>query len=294
MTMDLQSIRTAIQWISLVLTNAYFGFIKTKQVYQGPLKSACVPFLNCHSCPSAFFSCPIGTLQHFMTIRKFPYLSAGFLAAVGILVGSLACGWLCPFGLLQDLLYKIKSVKIRLPEKLSDLRYLVLLFLVIFFPLITQETWFSKVCPMGTLQAAIPWVVWNPVIPVYGEQAVSLQTLGLLFIVKILIAFAFLALFMIAKRPFCRLACPLGAIFGFFNRYSLLQLKVDPRECNGCQKCRETCPVDINISDDPGSSTCVRCFRCLKCENVKICLGTQKTLQAPQKIEPDVSKRPNR
>ena len=170
---------------------------------------------------------------------------------------------------MQDLLYKIKSVKIRISEKLTSLRYLVLFFLVILFPLVTQETWFSKVCPMGTFEAAIPWVLWNPIIPVYGEPAVSTQSLGWLFIIKIVIAFAFLGLFIIAKRPFCRLACPLGAIFGFFNKYSILQLKVDTHSCTDCQKCKTHCPVDINISDDPGSSACVRCFHCLKCENVQ-------------------------
>lgn len=275
--MNLEALRSIIQWCSAILMNAYFGFVKTKQVYQGELKSACVPVLNCHSCPSALFSCPIGTFQHFMTIHKFPYILVGYLAAVGIFVGGLACGWLCPFGLLQDLLYKIKSAKIRLPEKLFALRWLILLFFVVLFPLLTQETWFSKLCPMGTLQAAIPWVVWNPIIPVYQEPAVSIQTLGFLFIIKILIAFLLLGFFIVAKRPFCRTMCPLGAIFGFFNRHSLLQLKVDTRECKDCQKCRDNCPVDINISDDPGAPTCVRCFKCLQCENVRLGIGKEKT-----------------
>lgn len=275
--MDLQNIRVLVQWGSLIFSNAYFGFLKTKQIYQGALKGICVPVLNCHSCPSAFFSCPIGTIQHFMTIRKFPYVLSAYLASIGIMVGSLACGWLCPFGLMQDLFYKIKSVKIRISEKLSSLRYLVLFFLVILFPLVLQETWFSKVCPMGTFQAAIPWVLWNPIIPVYGEPAVSTQTLGWLFIIKILIAGAFLGFFIVAKRPFCRLACPLGAIFGFFNKYSILQLKVDTYSCTDCQKCKTICPVDINISDDPGSSTCVRCLQCLKCENVHIQIGPKKS-----------------
>ncbi len=253
--------------------NMYLGFLKTRQVYQGELKSACIPVLNCHSCPSAFFSCPIGTIQHFMTIHKLPYLLAGYISAIGISVGALACGWMCPFGWLQDMLYKIKSVKFRLPEKLSSFRYLVLLLLVILLPWVTQETWFSKVCPMGTIQAAMPWVLWNPVIPVYGEPAVSVQTLGLLFIIKILIAVLFIGLFVMVKRPFCRLVCPLGAIFGFFNKYSLLQMDVDTKKCKDCQKCRDICPVDINISDDPGNSTCVRCFGCLKCDSVKVRLG---------------------
>ncbi|MBF0479904.1 MAG: 4Fe-4S binding protein [Candidatus Omnitrophica bacterium] len=271
--MDLQSLRTMIQWISLLLSNMYLGFFKTKQVYQGDLKSACVPFLNCHSCPSALFSCPIGTIQHFMTIQKIPYLLIGYLAAIGITVGSLACGWLCPFGLIQDLLHKIKSIKIRLPEKLTSLRYLVLIFLVILFPLMTQQTVFSKFCPMGTIEAAVPWVIWNPIIPVYGEPAVSIQTLGLLFVVKIIIALLFIGFAVFIKRPFCRLGCPLGAIFGFFNKHSFLQLDVNTQDCKDCNKCRECCPVDINISDDTGASTCVRCFSCLKCENVKVRLG---------------------
>ena len=268
--------RAIFQWCSLILANSYLGFIRTKQVYQGALKSGCVPFLNCHTCPSALFSCPIGTIQHFMTMRKFPFLLTGYLAAIGISVGALACGWLCPFGLLQDLLYKIKSFKIRLPEKLTVLRYIVLIFLVALIPLVTQETWFSKLCPMGTIQAAMPWVIWNPVIPVYAEPAVSMQTIGFLFTVKILIALLFIALFVVAKRPFCRLACPLGAIFGFFNRYSILQFEVNTKDCKNCHKCADTCPVDINISDDPKASTCVRCFSCLKCENVKVSIGPGK------------------
>ncbi|MBF0330798.1 MAG: 4Fe-4S binding protein [Candidatus Omnitrophica bacterium] len=281
--MDIQNLRSVVQWCSAIGMNMYLGFIKTKQVYQGGLKSACVPVLNCHSCPSALFSCPIGTIQHFMTIHKFPYLLTGYLAAIGISVGALACGWLCPFGLLQDLLYKIPSPKIRLPEKLSVLRYLVLFLLVILFPLVTQETWFSKVCPMGTIQAAIPWVMWNPVIPVYGEPAVSVQTLGALFIIKIMIAVAFLGLFILVKRPFCRLACPMGAIFGFFNKHSLLQLDVDTQKCKDCQKCRDICPVDINISDDPGNSTCVRCFACLKCDSVKVGVGKKPCVAGDKK-----------
>jgi polyferredoxin len=211
-----------------------------------------------------------------MTIHKFPYLVTSFLAFVGLSTGSMACGWLCPFGLLQDIMHKIKSVKIRVPEKLTGMRYLVLLFLVILLPYITQETWFSKLCPMGTLQAALPWAVWNPIIPVYGEPAVAVGTLGILFGVKIVILLSFLGLFVLAKRPFCRLICPLGAILGFFNRYSFIGIKVDKKDCAGCHSCREKCPVDINVGDDPAASTCVRCFECLDCPNVSVSAGTRE------------------
>ena len=268
--MNINNIRLIVQSIALVGSNMYLGFFKTKQLYQGVLKGACVPFFNCHSCPSAFFSCPIGAIQHFFTIRRIPFLIMGYLFAIGISVGAFACGWLCPFGFFQDLLYKIKSVKVKIPVQLAKFRYFILLFLVILIPFITQETWFSKLCPMGTLQAALPWALWNPVIPVYSEAAVSADSFGLLFAIKILILIFFLAAFILSKRPFCRTICPLGVIFGFFNKYSIIRLNVDDKKCKGCDKCVGDCPVDLNVGEDPNADTCVRCLKCLKCESVKI------------------------
>ena len=289
--MNLNQVRIATQWLALIISNAYLGFVKTKQIYQGTLKSSCVPFLNCHTCPSALFSCPIGTFQHFMTLHRIPYLLIGYLFAIGITVGSMACGWLCPFGFMQDLMYKIKSFKIKIPKQAVSFRYFILFFLVIMLPYITQETWFSKLCPMGTIQAAIPWAIWNPTIPVYNEPAVAPNSLGLLFAIKLLILIIFLGLFIISKRPFCRTVCPLGAIFGFFNKYSILKLKVDLSNCQGCDKCVQTCPSDLNVSDDPDSAACVRCFKCLKCDSVKISMPALPGKSDKNKLAKTVTKK---
>ena len=271
--LDINVIRIYMQVHAFIAANMYMAFLKTKQVYQGSLKSVCVPFLNCQSCPSAFFSCPIGIFQHFMTIHKIPYTLLGFLCAIGMLIGSMACGWLCPFGLFQDFLYKFRSFKIKIPKQLSMLRYFFLLFLVILIPIVTHETWFSKLCPMGTLQAAIPWAAWNPIVPAYQESAVSPQSLGTLFVIKLLILMFFIVLFIISKRPFCRTVCPLGAIFGLFNKISIMKLKVNTKDCKSCHNCSDSCVVDLNVGDDPNDSTCVRCLKCLKCENVNIDFG---------------------
>jgi len=268
--MTLHGIRRGMQWVSLIGPKLSLGFIKTKQVYQGPLKSACVPFLSCHSCPSAFSSCPVGTAQHFMTIQRIPFTLMGFILGIGMLVGGMACGWLCPLGLIQELMYKIRSKKIRIPHHFSVLRYFALVFLVILIPLVTHATWFSKLCPMGTLQAGLPWVLWNPIIPVYDEPAVSPGSLGALFVIKLLILVLFLGLFIVSKRPFCRTVCPLGAVFGLFNKVSLVQLTVDRANCKDCSKCVQRCPVDLCVGDDPNATTCVRCLNCLDCENVHI------------------------
>jgi polyferredoxin len=86
----------------------------TGRLYKGPLKGACVPFLNCHGCPTATFGCPIGTIEHYMVIRRFPYEIVGQLGLLGLLVGRMACGWLCPFGLLQDLLFMVTKAEVKI------------------------------------------------------------------------------------------------------------------------------------------------------------------------------------
>ncbi|MBF0469275.1 MAG: 4Fe-4S binding protein, partial [Desulfamplus sp.] len=113
--MILSRTRQLMQFASTFLSNSYMGVLGTKNISTGPLKGVCVPFLNCYACPTAVFSCPIGALQHFMTIRVIPYYLIGFFVVTGITVGRMACGWLCPFGFLQDIMYKIPSRKMKIP-----------------------------------------------------------------------------------------------------------------------------------------------------------------------------------
>ncbi len=232
------------------------------------LKGICVPFLNCYACPSALFSCPIGTIQHFMTIRTFPFYLFSYIFLIGILTGRMACGWLCPFGFLQDLLYRIKSPKYRVPGVLRYMKYLILLVLVIVLPYATAETWFSMFCPAGTLTAGIPWALWNPHNPQTG-QLVLANGPGLTFYVSLLILIGFLVWFVVASRPFCKVACPMGAILAFFNRFSMLQIEVDSM-CDGCNSCQQRCPMDLDILTQSNSGECIRCLECTKCEHVKL------------------------
>ena len=108
-------IRTWFQIIYTIMTNGYaYGFLKGK-IYKGPLKYACVPGLNCYSCPGAVASCPLGALQNALNKRNFevPFAVLGFFFIFGSVFGRFVCGWLCPFGLVQDLLHKIPLFKKR-------------------------------------------------------------------------------------------------------------------------------------------------------------------------------------
>jgi polyferredoxin len=281
----LGDIRRATQLAMAFLCNAYVSAFITRQIYKGPLKGVCVPFLYCYACPSATFACPIGTLQHYAAIHQFPFFLIGHLAVLGLIFGRMACGWLCPFGLLQDLLYRIKSVKIEIPPAFRVISYFTLLGLAILIPFATGDAWFSKTCPIGTLVAGIPWVVWNPINPETGLPTVAAGSVGFMFVMKIAILIGFLILFVIAKRPFCKFVCPMGLFWSCFNRISILQLKVAPG-CMRCDKCEKLCPVGIKVYEDPGARECIRCLKCTECAHVKV------EARMPGALSPDVGRTP--
>ena len=258
-------------WIQLgftALSNGYIaGFIKGK-IYTGPSKQLCLPGLNCYSCPGALGSCPIGSLQAVLGSRdyKMSYYVVGFLIAVGALAGRLVCGFLCPFGLVQDLLHKIpfpvKRKNLPGDKVLRYLKYVILVVFVIWLPLFVVNVvgqgspWFCKwICPSGTLLGGIPLVSANP-----GLQ----ESIGFLFSWKMFLLFMILLLSVISYRPFCKYICPLGAIYGLCNPWSLYHYEVDAAKCTGCNVCKHTCQMDIAIYQKPNSPECIRCGECKK------------------------------
>lgn len=251
--------RRIIQSLSALLMNSFF-FLKPSEgvtLYQGKLKSVCVPILNCYSCPLAWGSCPIGSVQQTLKLMKVPYFVFGFFSAIGAFVGRWACGNLCPFGFIQEMLYKIKTVKIRI-RRIFRLNKYVVLALTLSLPLILHEPVFCKyLCPAGTVEASIAQIAMNPLL---------LQTVGFIFFLKAAIAVVFVAGSIAMKRFFCVLFCPIGALYGLFNRISLLQIKYDESRCVKCGICNRVCPMDINIYENQTDYDCIRCFECVdKC-----------------------------
>jgi len=81
--------------------------------------------------------------------------------------------------------------------------------------------------------------------------------------IKSTILVLFLAWMVFSPRPFCRVACPLGAIYGLFNRWSLLQLRVDAEKCIRCNRCQRVCPADLRAYESARSGACIRCLDCM-------------------------------
>ncbi len=239
------------QVASLAFLNAYFL----------RLRSICIPALNCHSCPAAVFACPIGVLVNFASLLVFPFVAVGILGLAGTIGGRLVCGWLCPFGLLQDGLYKIPSKKLTISPRLAYTPYLVFVGLVVMVPFFFPKSLlvFCRVCPAGTLESSIPWRIIGLSTPF---------TIG--FPLRLAILLGVLILMIVVSRGFCRLLCPLGAIFGLFNRFSLFRIRLTKHKCNNCGLCARMCPVAIDPVKQMNSPPCIRCLKCTSTHHLKL------------------------
>ena len=263
-----------IQAAATLLTNILIPNLFKGKIYQGNVKTMCVPGLNCYSCPAATGACPIGAFQAVVGSSKFKftYYITGFFILLGVLLGRFICGFLCPFGWFQDLLHKIPGKKLS-TAKLKPLRYLKYVILVVFVILLPAfvtnslgmgDPFFCKyICPQGVLEGAIPLALANS-----GIRA----ALGHLFTFKFTILALFIILSILFYRPFCKWICPLGAIYSLFNKVSFLKIQVDHEKCVGCQKCSRVCKMDVNVVDTPNHPECIRCGECMKaCPTDAIC-----------------------
>lgn len=268
-------------WVQLgffTITNGYLKGYINGTIYVGKTKYACVPGLSCYSCPGALGSCPLGSLQSVLASRdfRFSFYIIGFLIATGALLGRFVCGWLCPFGLFEDLLYKIPITKkitvIKGDRILKLLKYVILVIFVIIFPLFVLdianqgEPGFCKwICPAGTLMAGWPLAI--------ASEGIR-NALGFLYAWKSLILIIIILLSVIIYRPFCRYLCPLGAIYGLFNPISFYSYRIDENKCTECQVCTNTCKLGISVYKTPNNMECIRCGECIKaCPNQAIQKG---------------------
>ena len=280
-------LRLVIQAFFAALCNGYVKGFAQGRIFDGKTKYVCVPGMNCYSCPAAVGACPIGSLQATLAGRdyKLSMYVIGLLVLFGVFFGRFVCGFLCPFGLVQDLLnrfgnfcfrtglpLKIPFVrKIRLVggrrlgamhgEKfLRCLRFVFLAVFVVLLPLFViditglGEPWFCKwVCPVGTLEGGIPLVLLN---------SAMRGAAGFLFKWKLLILAFTLFFSVVVYRPFCRYICPLGALYGIFNKISFYRLKVDESKCTRCGACESACKLSVPVFKNPDSMDCIRCGEC--------------------------------
>ena len=275
--------RRLIQLYAALLFNANLKGFGKGRIYQGKAKYFCTPGLNCYSCPGASGSCPLGATQNALAScdARVPYYIFGILLLYGLLFARWICGFLCPFGLVQELLHKIKTPKLkknRFTRVLSYLKYVILVLFVVIFPLMyllkdMPLPGFCKyICPAGTIGGAIGLLV-NP------SNEGLFAMLGPLFTWKFALACSIVVGTVFVYRLFCRFICPLGALYGFFNKFSLFGVKVVEDKCIHCGKCVGACPMHLMpnylamFSSHDRLDMCEK-YNCLSCVECGCCTYT--------------------
>ncbi len=208
-------------------------------------------------------ACPIGAMQAVAGSLQFgvSFYVMGMLMLVGLILGRAACGFLCPFGLLQDLLHKGPLPKRNLPWRpLIYLKYILLAVFVLLLPAVVTDymgmgapAYCEYICPAGTLEGGIPLLLLHPELR---------QAAGVLFAWKFGVLLLTLLGCMMIARFFCKVLCPLGAVYGLMNRFSIYRLQVERDSCVSCGRCQKACPMEIHPVASPDSAECIRCGNC--------------------------------
>lgn len=255
--------RKLMQLYFALLFNANLKGFVTGNIYQGGTKKFCAPGINCYSCPGAIGACPLGSLQGaFSADHSTLYYVGGILLLYSIFFGRMICGWLCPFGLIQELVHKIPTPKLKkspVTRLLSYLKYVILVFFVFIVPIMYAfrdtplPTFCKYICPAGTLEGGIG-LLSNAVNESYFSMLGPLFTWKFLLLVSIMVGSVFIF------RLFCRFLCPLGALYGLFNGISLFGVKVEKSKCTDCGLCQSKCKVDIR---HVGDQECIGCGECV-------------------------------
>ena len=345
-------VRGRVQLFAFLFGTGIFYFLANLEPIK--LKRFPMPWLVCWSDPLAVGACPAGTIQHFFTIGAFPFFAIGFLALIGAIFGRMSCSWLCPFGYVQDLIYKMRDAtkwiivtllalvvvylcwtspvfatkplrkmlgskefnsfylwiglyivifgavfspffikkikKFTIGNTLANYgRFFFFLILFLLFPLFVEDPslgtngpWFCKLCPSGSLFAAIPQFLINsfprswfppfglqpnsPFVPYGMSSYQDIRSMGqVMFGLKITMLILLIWVFTRSKRAFCKFACPIGFIYSGFNYFSATRVVIDKEICKAekCNICWKICPMDIKLYDRGSTSHCIGCLECV-------------------------------
>ena len=225
-------------------------------LWLAPLRmfNICAPVFHCYACPLAAFACPVGMMASFSALHVVPWVVIGTLGFVGVAVGGFVCGWACPFGFLQDLAAKISPPRFDLPRWTSHFRYIVLIGFVLLIPWFfgAGSSWFfCRLCPVSALEVSLPDLIR----PNAWKLGITIVVVAGMFLVR---------------HPWCRVLCPLGLIFGWFNRIAFFGLRFDNSNCAKCQRCPATCDYGAKLAQRDTDSRCIRCLDCVRCKSTKV------------------------
>lgn len=250
-----------IQWTRILRRSVQAGFLIF--IVVASLRHNLLPE---QSAPSLDALCPMGGLETLWRMivegRYIPkthpsnlVLGAGLLIGT-LLAGAAFCGWICPFGTLQDgltwLRNKVRIPAVKVPQKLDRwLRYgrFVVLALVLFKTADTVKLWFAGYDPYRTI-FSMGWLFEFNLAEQWPAYLTTLIVLGGAFFIP---------------RAWCKYACPLGGALSLLGHFSFLRIKRNAESCKGCSVCEKPCPVGLPIADVKRvSPDCIGCLECVQ------------------------------
>ena len=247
--------------ISLLMSSRYAGS-KWMRLARYVLLFASVIYLGfvrggCPCVVSYFQNTVLFVLgKNFMIAFFIPFV---VLLVLTYIYGKVWCGWICPLGALQDLLYigrwpKIKdnmlfklfrTKQVQLVMRCIQIVAFVALLVLL---LVKQMPWYCRIDPFKALFR----------LSISG---------GLMWTLVIILVLSSLLIY----RPFCKAICPAGLML---NLMSLIpgahRIRIDENSCKHCKRCEKKCPMSA-IHDDKVDNTCIHCGECLstKCKFIE-------------------------
>jgi ferredoxin-type protein NapH len=224
----------------------------------------------------------------------FPWLGFASFLIVGVLIGKSLCGWVCPFGFVQDLTSYVRRKQTDLSSRTHDTLVYAKYFILIITMLISitysaavlahedasysqalgifVQGPFTALSPSETLFATLPKMVqgflfsgWESLT---SDILFGISNLPPLFWVQFAIMVIVLVFAVYVPRSWCRYLCPHGAIMAVMNRFSFLGLRREPFKCEKgtCRSCVQVCPTRVPILDLPWEKfSHPECIYCMKC-----------------------------
>ena len=221
-----------------------------------------ISYLHIHSgpaYPSIHAICPFGGIENLWAWlagrANLQKLFTGtmtlffFVLFFSLLFGRTFCGYICPFGALQEFFGKISKKKFSIPKKadkyLRLLKYIILVFAA-FMAWITVSIWISPYDPYVAFAH-----IWS------GGELFKENGIGFVILIVVISLSVFI------PRFFCRYLCPTGALYGIISKLSPFRVKREA--CADCGQCSKDCPMDVAVDKLSTVSTaeCISCGKCI-------------------------------